>query len=277
MPSAKAGPRHPGGAPQPAQPPALPAHTPRDAGRGGNVAPARRLTQAAVMAGGRRQPSRTLSTANPAVASHPRPRALGKVASPKRLCLGLTTREPVCNVTQELKENRESKEWEPVCNVTWELKENRESKERPVAAGTVLGAAVSGLFAMWLWPAKGILVTHGRWQLLADKQTVSPLPGATAAMNTTWQSSCRCEAWGVSRTPLQQHQAPKAGSAGDQLSQELKRVKNELEQVKGELADKTAQCEAYRRVICSLQAQLRAAGIHLEDVAVEESGDSGRK
>jgi len=71
--------------------------------------------------------------------------------------------------------------------------------------------AVSGLFAMWLWPAKGILVTHGRWQLLADKQTVSPLPGATAAMNTTWQSSCRCEAWGVSRTPLQQHQAPKAG------------------------------------------------------------------
>ena len=53
---------------------------------------------------------------------------------------GLTTREPVCNVTQELKENRESKEWEPVCNVTWELKENRESKERPVAAGTVLGA-----------------------------------------------------------------------------------------------------------------------------------------
>ncbi|XP_075291922.1 uncharacterized protein LOC142363141 isoform X4 [Opisthocomus hoazin] len=264
MPSAKAGPRHPGGAPQPAQPPALPAHTPRDAGRGGNVAPARRLTQAAVMAGGRRQPSRTLSTANPAVASHPRPRALGKVASPKRLCLGLTTREPVCNVTQELKENRESKEWEPVCNVTWELKENRESKERPVAAGTVLGAG---------WSEQNLR------------------QGATAAMNTTWQSSCRCEAWGVSRTPLQQHQAPKAGvnvkmgprsdvlrgSAGDQLSQELKRVKNELEQVKGELADKTAQCEAYRRVICSLQAQLRAAGIHLEDVAVEESGDSGRK
>ncbi|KFP97071.1 hypothetical protein N330_04684, partial [Leptosomus discolor] len=48
-------------------------------------------------------------------------------------------------------------------------------------------------------------------------------------------------------------------SAGDQLSQELKRVKNELEQVKVELADKTAQCEAYRQMISSLQAQLRAA------------------
>ncbi|KGL90668.1 hypothetical protein N301_11261, partial [Charadrius vociferus] len=46
---------------------------------------------------------------------------------------------------------------------------------------------------------------------------------------------------------------------GDELSQELKRVKNELEQVKGELADKTAQCEAYRQTISSLQAQLRAA------------------
>ncbi|KFW72517.1 hypothetical protein AS28_14179, partial [Pygoscelis adeliae] len=48
-------------------------------------------------------------------------------------------------------------------------------------------------------------------------------------------------------------------SAGDQLSQELKCVKNELERVKGELADKTAQCEAYRQTISSLQAQLRAA------------------
>ncbi|KFZ53976.1 hypothetical protein N321_10330, partial [Antrostomus carolinensis] len=48
-------------------------------------------------------------------------------------------------------------------------------------------------------------------------------------------------------------------SAGDQLSQELNHVKNELERVKGELADKTAQCEAYRQTISSLQAQLRAA------------------
>ncbi|XP_056215850.1 dapper homolog 3-like [Falco biarmicus] len=69
---------------------------------------------------------------------------------------------------------------------------------------------------------------------------------------------------------------PAEQSAGDQLSQELKRVKNELEQVKGELADKTAQCEAYCRTISSLQAQLRAAGICLEDAAVEECGDSGR-
>lgn len=103
--------------------------------------------------------------------------------------------------------------------------------------------------------------------------------------------------------------------AGDQLSQELKRVKDELERVKGELgtwgwlpwgwraaeqltppvlvagaqglqlcgegagflsggragpqpltcllppADRTAQCEAYRQTISSLQAQLRAAGM----------------
>ncbi|XP_054694973.1 cationic amino acid transporter 3 isoform X2 [Grus americana] len=53
---------------------------------------------------------------------------------------------------------------------------------------------------------------------------------------------------------------PAEQSAGDQLSQELKCVKNKLEQVKGELADKTAQCEAGRQTISSLQAQLRAAG-----------------
>ncbi|KFP79991.1 hypothetical protein N310_01016, partial [Acanthisitta chloris] len=45
-------------------------------------------------------------------------------------------------------------------------------------------------------------------------------------------------------------------SADYQLSQELKRVKKELERVK---ADKTAQCEAYQQTISSLQAQLRAA------------------
>ncbi|KAM9600626.1 uncharacterized protein ACIBXB_003983 isoform 6-T6 [Morphnus guianensis] len=76
-------------------------------------------------------------------------------------------------------------------------------------------------------------------------------------------------------TPGCGNAVPAEQSAGDQLSQELKHVKNELERVKGELADKTAQCEAYRQMICSLQAQLRAAGICLEDAAVE-SGDSGR-
>ncbi|GAB0194946.1 sorting nexin-12 [Grus japonensis] len=54
---------------------------------------------------------------------------------------------------------------------------------------------------------------------------------------------------------------PAEQSAGDQLSQELKCVKNKLEQVKGELADKTAQCEAGRQTISSLQAQLRAAAM----------------
>ncbi|XP_071669628.1 uncharacterized protein [Patagioenas fasciata] len=52
-------------------------------------------------------------------------------------------------------------------------------------------------------------------------------------------------------------------SAGDELSKELERVK-------GELAKKTAECEAYRQTISSLQAQLRAAG-----AAAEESGDLG--
>lgn len=63
-----------------------------------------------------------------------------------------------------------------------------------------------------------------------------------------------------------------AQPAGCQLSQELEHVKKELERVKGELADKTAQCEAYCQTISSLQAQLRAAGICLEDAAEDNSG-----
>ncbi|XP_050569408.1 translation initiation factor IF-2-like isoform X5 [Cygnus atratus] len=70
--------------------------------------------------------------------------------------------------------------------------------------------------------------------------------------------------------------APAEQPAGDQLSQELKHVKDELERVKGELADRTAQCEAYRQTISSLQAQLRAAGIWPEDAAVDENGVVGR-
>ncbi|KAM6057215.1 uncharacterized protein LJ206_015345 isoform 2-T2 [Theristicus caerulescens] len=69
---------------------------------------------------------------------------------------------------------------------------------------------------------------------------------------------------------------PADQSAGDQLFQELKHAKNELERVKGKLAEKTVQCEAYRQMISSLQAQLRAAGICPVDAAVEESGDLGR-
>ena len=45
-------------------------------------------TLAAVKVGGRRQPSRRLSTAIPTVASCSRLRPLGKVASPKCFCLG---------------------------------------------------------------------------------------------------------------------------------------------------------------------------------------------
>ncbi|XP_044885155.1 uncharacterized protein LOC123376937 isoform X2 [Mauremys mutica] len=42
------------------------------------------------------------------------------------------------------------------------------------------------------------------------------------------------------------------------LSQELQRVRSELQRVKNELAARDAQCEAYRRTISSLEAQLRA-------------------
>ncbi|XP_042681300.1 translation initiation factor IF-2-like [Centrocercus urophasianus] len=62
-----------------------------------------------------------------------------------------------------------------------------------------------------------------------------------------------------------------AQPAGCQLSQELEHMKKELEQVKGELADKTAQCEAYCQTISSLQAQLRAAGICPEDAAEDKN------
>ncbi|RLV98368.1 hypothetical protein DV515_00010847 [Chloebia gouldiae] len=53
---------------------------------------------------------------------------------------------------------------------------------------------------------------------------------------------------------------PAEQSAGDQLSQELKHVKQELEQVK---ADKTAQCEANQQTISSLQAHLSVSALSL--------------
>ncbi|KAM6381732.1 uncharacterized protein J5M81_009451 [Pluvialis apricaria] len=111
---------------------------------------------------------------------------------------------------------------ELICNRTWELKENGESKEGLVAAGTVLGVGE----ADQTWVCVGSS---------SSKLAPGLTPGCGDAV-------------------------PAEQPAGDQLSQELKRVKNELERVKGELADKTAQCEAYRQTISSLQAQLRAAG-----------------
>ncbi|XP_069667431.1 collagen alpha-1(I) chain-like isoform X4 [Haliaeetus albicilla] len=194
MPAAKSRLQHPHGALQLTQPSAIPKPTPRDA-----------EMETAVKVGGRRQPSRRLSTAIPIVASRSRLQPLGKVASPKRFCLGKgsTTQELICNRTRELKEDGKADQ-------TW--------------------VCVESSFSSELAPG--------------------PTPGCGNAV-------------------------PAEQSAGDQLSQELKHVKNELERVKGELADKTAQCEAYCQMISSLQAQLRAAGICLEDAAVE-SGDSGR-
>ncbi|XP_069667429.1 collagen alpha-1(I) chain-like isoform X2 [Haliaeetus albicilla] len=208
MPAAKSRLQHPHGALQLTQPSAIPKPTPRDA-----------EMETAVKVGGRRQPSRRLSTAIPIVASRSRLQPLGKVASPKRFCLGSTTQELICNRTRELKEDGESKEW-------------------LVAAGTVLGVGKA----------------DQTWVCVESSFSSELAPGPTPGCGNA---------------------VPAEQSAGDQLSQELKHVKNELERVKGELADKTAQCEAYCQMISSLQAQLRAAGICLEDAAVE-SGDSGR-
>ncbi|XP_065413463.1 NHS-like protein 2 isoform X2 [Chrysemys picta bellii] len=53
------------------------------------------------------------------------------------------------------------------------------------------------------------------------------------------------------------------------LSQELQRVRSELQRVKNELAARDAQCEAYRRTISSLEAQLRAGSLS-QDCALED-------
>ncbi|XP_074962993.1 uncharacterized protein LOC142063297 isoform X2 [Phalacrocorax aristotelis] len=208
MPAAKSRLQHPSGALQQAQPSAVPKPGPRDT-----------EMETTVKVGGRRQPSWRLSTAIPTMASRSRLRPMGKVSSPKRFCVGSTTQELICNITQE-------------------LKENGESKEELVAAGTVLGAGK----------------VDQTWVCVGSSFSSKLAPSPTR----------RCG----DAVPAEQ-------SAGDQLSQELKRVKKELERVKGELADKTAQCEAYCQTISSLQAQLRAAGICPEDAVMEEIGDSG--
>ncbi|XP_075018222.1 uncharacterized protein LOC142087663 [Calonectris borealis] len=77
MPAAKSRLQHPSGALQLTQPSAIPKPTPQDT-----------EMQTAVKVGGCRQPSRRLSTAIPTVTSRSRLRLLGKVASPKRFCLG---------------------------------------------------------------------------------------------------------------------------------------------------------------------------------------------
>ncbi|XP_066058580.1 uncharacterized protein [Chamaea fasciata] len=112
--------QHASGASQQAQPSRLPKPVPRDREMKNNSAPASCLTRSretpAVKVGNRKQPSSRLSTAIPTVASCSSLRPPGKVLSSKRFCLnkgltsGSTTRELVCNTTQDLKENDESKE-----------------------------------------------------------------------------------------------------------------------------------------------------------------------
>ncbi|XP_058704114.1 serine/arginine repetitive matrix protein 1-like [Poecile atricapillus] len=200
------------GASQQAQPSSLPKPAPRDRAMKSNSAPASCLTRSteapAVKVGSRKQPSSRLSTAIP-VASRSSLRLPGKVVSSKHFCLnkGSTTQELVCNRTQE-------------------LKENGESKENQVAARIVLGAGKP----------------NQTWLCVESSLSRELAPGLTS-----WREDA----------------GPAERSAGDQLSQELEHVKKELERVRGELADKTAQCEAYQQTIFSLQAQLRAAGVCL--------------
>lgn len=94
------------------------------------------------------------------------------------------------------------------------MEENGESKETLIAAGTVLEAGKN----------------NQTWVCVESSLSRELAPGPNSG----------CE----DAVPAEQ-------SAGDQLFQELKRVKEELEQAKAELADKTAQCEAYQQIISS--------------------------
>ncbi|XP_030330562.1 translation initiation factor IF-2-like [Strigops habroptila] len=175
----------------------------------------------------------------------PQPAGAARAGALRQPSRGLSTAIPAAASRSRLrplrkvaspKRFRGSTTQELVCNRTQELEKN-ESKEWLV--GTVLGVGK------------------------ADQTWVCGEPSLCSEISSDPAPGC-----GDAVTAEQ--------SAGDQLSQELKHVKSELERVKGELADKTAQCEAYRRTICSLQARLRAAGMCLEDAAKEEGGDLGR-
>ncbi|XP_066190124.1 NAC-alpha domain-containing protein 1-like [Sylvia atricapilla] len=132
--------RHASGVSPQAQPSSIPKPTPRDRGIKNNSAPASCPTRSretpAVKVGNHKKPSSRLSTAIPTVASRSSLRPPGKVLLSKRVCLnkGLTSG----STTQEL-----------VCNRTQELKENGESKERLVAASNVLGAGKTD--HTWVW------------------------------------------------------------------------------------------------------------------------------
>ncbi|XP_068061442.1 uncharacterized protein [Anomalospiza imberbis] len=214
------------GASQQAQPSRIPKLASRDREMKSNSAPVSCITRSreapAAKVRSPEQPSSRLSVEIPTMASRSSLQPPEKVIPSKCFCFskGSTTQELVCNRTQE-------------------LKENGESKERLVAASIVLGAGIK----------------DQTWVCAESSLSRELAPGLTS----------RCE----DTVPAEQ-------SAGDQLSQELKHVKKELEQVKAELADKIAQCEAYQQTISSLQAQLRAAGICLKDAAVFNGGDLGR-
>ncbi|XP_062440931.1 collagen alpha-2(I) chain-like isoform X1 [Rhea pennata] len=198
------------GAPGPA---AAPRGLPRPAGASTGAEPPRAaegpgapgsrlpaLPAAAVEAGGPGRPSRRLSTAIPVAASRSRLRLPGKVASPKRFCLGSAPRQLA-----------------------------RDATRRPKADGGSEGRQAAAR------AAPGAREQHGCGDAAAAEQP-----------------------------------------AGARLCQELERVQSELERVKSELAARVAQCEAYRRTISRLRAQLRAAGAWPQGAPGDGTGVSGR-
>ncbi|XP_050569407.1 translation initiation factor IF-2-like isoform X3 [Cygnus atratus] len=223
---------------------------PPRAGRGPG-APAARLAlpSAAAKAAGHRQPSKRLSTAIPTVASRSRLRPPGRVASPKRSYLG-TQKEP---------------------EQTWCSGSPVEQRAALAAVGALPEQGSDALRFGFLDPTSGSTTQ----ELLCNRTRELKENGKA---DQTWV--CVGSPSPIVLPPVPApgcgEAAPAEQPAGDQLSQELKHVKDELERVKGELADRTAQCEAYRQTISSLQAQLRAAGIWPEDAAVDENGVVGR-
>ncbi|XP_030128881.4 uncharacterized protein [Taeniopygia guttata] len=216
------------------------------------TSPARSRLQFASGALKQAQPS-----GNPKLASQDREmKTAAKVGSHKQPSSRLSTGIPIMASRSSLQPsekvipskrfclNKGSTTQELVYNRNQELKENSESNERLVAASIVLGAG-----------EQYGDINDQTWVCAKSSLSSELAPGLTS--------------WCEDTVPAEQ-------SAGDQLSKELERVKQELEQVKGELAEKTAQCKTYQQTISSLEAQLRAAGIHLKDAAVFNGGDLGR-
>ncbi|XP_052529244.1 translation initiation factor IF-2-like isoform X3 [Tympanuchus pallidicinctus] len=163
------------------------------------------------------------------------PTAIPTVASRSRL-------QPAGKVASSKHTYLESPPQEPVCNRTRDLMENACLEQLCVLTEERLEAVAVTFLVKTLFTDKA----DQTWVCVGSPYLSALHPGCGEA-------------------------ACAAQPAGCQLSQELEHMKKELERVKGELADKTAQCEAYCQTISSLQAQLRAAGICPEDAAEDKN------